>query len=66
MHIGDFFVVKFVLTASHDSMKLELKNRRGSELNCLLAPLGEDIEADHALLSLAEEFEDANLLVRVG
>lgn len=45
-------------------MKLELKNRRGSELNCLLAPLGENIEADHALLSLAEEFEDANLLDR--
>lgn len=47
-------------------MELQLKKGTGSELNCLLAPLGEDIEADHALLSLAEEFEDANLLVRVG
>jgi len=36
------------------------------KLNHLLAPLGEDIETDHALLSLAEEFEDTNLLVGVG
>jgi hypothetical protein len=32
----------------------------------LLAPLGEDIETDHALLILVEEHEDTNLLIVVG